>query len=133
MNTSKDNNSIKIGKEEIELYPLRNHFENLLKLGYAYETAEYKESISGSVIPTDKAGLDKLEDIHDETTRAITSGIEAISEIMAVCHDEVSCRAIQDAAWVINNLSALQLSLHDAGVVLDSTSKFLDKKGASND
>ena len=120
-------NKIKIGKEEIELYPLRNHFENLLKLGYAYETAQYKENIPGSVISTDKAGLDKLEDIHEETTRAITSGIEAISEIMAVCHDEVRVETVESLAWVINNLSALQFSLFDVGVVLENTGKYLDK------
>lgn len=81
---------IKIGSKEIDLYPLRTDFENLLKLGYAIESAEFKEEIMCSVIPTNRNGLNRLYSINDEVLQQTAIGIQAISNVIEVINCIVS-------------------------------------------
>ena len=119
--------SIRIGDREIELYPLKNHFENLLKLGYAAETAQYVGSEKCMVIETDQADLDYLIDMQSEITCSIANSVEAISNVIAMLHGEMSEQIVKDLAWIINYLTTLQRVLFDAAAKLEDSAGYVKR------
>ncbi len=127
MNTKND--SIKLEDEIIDLYPLRTEFENILKLGYALGKAEYSDVEHSKIIPVDAEGLNRLQSIHDEILRQSTSGIEAISNVLAfIDHEELGNHTTTNLAILISGLASMQSALFDAGVTLEATSTHLAKK-----